>query len=230
MITVTVTKRCQIFLALCTNVSSTTAESRAKELRQFFGDTHNTAVEEALRDSDWLRFLSEIIPEIKNVEEYWYHHLFQFEESQKRQHLLKVTFTEGVLRTATAWCGFMQVVYDTKMHDHSEMLQIATRYGFQVVNDAAHFLTDIWDEQEEGEEEELHESTVQCVGFIYTMLGRFKAFYDKNLDKIETPFDLKNLDRQWFGFWSEKMQDEISHSNKRKRDSSPEGRSVSNKN
>lgn len=233
-------KLCEGFLESCEQkprmpLRGNVVKSQAQKLLQFFRETDNRKTEdrsirEALSASDWPRFLNGMISEVVDVESSWRICIEQIEESQKREDLLKPQVANGILVTATAWCGWMQVLHEIELSSEYKFLEIAARYAFQTVNDAAKFLTDIMNKHEEEEEEEDGGSPVHCVFFINHLLARFRAFYDNNLDKIETPINYENPGSEWFGFWSKQMQDEISRPSKRKRDSSPEGSSVSENN
>lgn len=173
--------------------------------------TDDKAVKEAVGSADWLRFLNSVIDMITKLEEHWHTILPQFEESQKRPKLSQATLAEGVLNTATAWCGFMQVLHETEISDEHGLLRIAAQHAFEIVSDAAAFLTHI-QEDEGGEGNEADPAILECLAchdLIYQMLDRFKSFRDKNLQEIDTPFETGHLDSQWFGYWSGRMHTEI---------------------
>ena len=191
------------------------AKSRAGKLLEFYQEicnrkTEEHSIREALSASDWPRFLNGMISKAMYVESSWRIWIEQIEESQKREDQLKPQVANGILMTATFWCGWMQVLHEIELSGEYKFLQIAARYAFQTVNDAAKFLTDIMDKQEEEEEEEEDGgSPVHCVVLINSLLARFRAYYDNSLDKIETPINYENPGSEWFGFWSKQMQDKI---------------------
>ena len=210
---------CEGFLESCEQkprmpLRNNVAKPRAGKLLEFYqkicnSKTEEHSIREALSSSDWPRFLNEMISKAMDVERSWRICIAQIEESLKREDLFQPQVANGVLMTATFWCGWMQVLHEIEHPDEYKFLQIAARYAFQTVNDAAKFLTDIMNKHKEEEEEEDCGSPEHSVFLINNLLARFQAFYDNNLDKIETPLDYENPGSEWFGFWSEQMQGEI---------------------
>lgn len=222
---------CQAFLASCMNAppmklrEDSVPKSRAWELLTFLEkacsmNVKDEITKETISGADWLRFLNSVIDMITKLEEHWHTILPEFEESQKRPKLSQATLAKGVLNTATAWCGFMQVLHETEISDEHGLLRIAAQHAFEIVSDAAAFLTDI-QKDEGGEGNKADPAILECLAchdLIYQMLDRFKSFRDKNLQEIDTPFETGHLDSQWFGYWSGRMNNQIRQLRKRKSD------------